>query len=81
MPPAMPLDSICLGVHVDGVCAVGCNCQKVLAAMDAVKASLGAARLQCSEVEADASRLVMLHNSHSSLSCVETLTAVSTISA
>ena len=50
--------TVCLGVKVDGVCAVGCNRQKVLAAVDAVKASLDAAGLQCSEDEADASRQV-----------------------
>ena len=27
------LDSVCLGVHVVGVCAVGCNRKRVLAAM------------------------------------------------
>ena len=35
--PAMSLDTVCFGVYVDGVCAVGCNRQKVLAAVDAVK--------------------------------------------
>ena len=39
-------DSICLGVYVDGVCAVGCNRQKVLAALEAVKATLDAAGSQ-----------------------------------
>ena len=45
-------------VYVDGVRAVGCNRQKVLAAMDAVKAALDTAGLQCSEVEADVTRQV-----------------------
>ena len=45
--PAMTRDPICLGVYVDGVCAVGCNRQKVLAALGAVKATLDAAGLQC----------------------------------
>ena len=53
--PAMSLDS----VSVDGVCAVGCNRQKVLATMCAVKASLNASGLQCSEVEADSSRQIL----------------------
>ena len=54
----MTRDSFCFGVHVDGVCAVGCNRQKVLAAMEAVKATVDAAGLQCSEVEADTSKHV-----------------------
>ena len=56
--PAMTRDSICLGVYVDGVCAVGCNRQKVLAALEAVKATLDAAGLQCSEIESDTSKQV-----------------------
>ncbi len=52
--PAMSRDSICFGVNVDGVCAVvGCNRSKHLAALEAVKVTLDAAGLQCSEVEAD----------------------------
>ena len=56
--PAMTRDSICFWVYVDGVCAVGCDRPKVLAAMKAVKATLDAAGLQCSEIEADTSRQV-----------------------
>ena len=56
--PAMTRDSTCFGVHVDGVCAVGCDCSKVLAASEAVKVALDAAGLQCSEVEADTSKQV-----------------------
>ena len=56
--PVMTRDSICFGVYVDGVCAVGCDRPKVLSAMVAVKATLDAAGLQCSEVEADTSRQV-----------------------
>ena len=56
--PAMTRDSICFGVFVDGVCAVGCDRPKVLAAMTAVKATLDAAGLQCSEVEAGISRQI-----------------------
>ena len=37
---------------------MGCNRQKVLAALEAVKATLDAAGLQCSEVEADTSKEV-----------------------
>ena len=37
---------------------MGCDCPKVLSAMEAVKATLDAAGLQCSEVEADTSRQV-----------------------
>ena len=54
--PVVSSDTVCLGVYVDGVCAVGCNRQKVLAAADAVKTSLDAAGLLCSEVEADTSK-------------------------
>ena len=50
--PAMTGDSICFGVYVDGVCDAGCDRPKVLAAIQAVKATLDAAGLQCSEVEA-----------------------------
>ena len=57
-PHAMTRDSICFGVYVDGVCAVGCNRSKVLAALEAVKVALDAAGLQCSEVEADTSKQV-----------------------
>ena len=39
--PAMTRESICFGVHVDGVCAVGCDRTKVLSAMAAVTATLG----------------------------------------
>ena len=46
--PAMSRDSICFGVYVDGVCAVGCNHSKVLAALDAVKVTLNAAGLRLS---------------------------------
>ena len=56
--PVMTRDSVCFGVHVDGVCAVGCNRPKVLAALKDVKATLDAAGLQCSEVEADTSKHV-----------------------
>ena len=56
--PAMTRDSICFGVHVDGVCAVGCDHPKVLASMKAVKATLDAAGLQCSEIEAHTSKQV-----------------------
>ena len=56
--PAMTRDSVCFGVHVDGVCAVGCNRPKVPAALEAAKATLDAAGLQCSEVEADTSKQV-----------------------
>ena len=56
--PAMTRDSVCFGVFGDGVCAVGCNCPKVLAALEGVKATLDAAGLQCSEVDADTSRQV-----------------------
>ena len=56
--PTMTRDSICFGVFVDGVCAVGCDRPKVLYAMMAVKATLDAAGLQCSEVEADTSKQV-----------------------
>ena len=56
--PAMSRDSICFGVYVDGVCAVGCDRPKVLSAMLAVKATLDAAGLHCSEVEADTSKQV-----------------------
>ena len=56
--PAMTRDSICFGVYVDGGCAVGCKRPKVLAAMEAVKATVDAAGLQCSEVEADSSNHV-----------------------
>ena len=54
--PAMSRDSICFGVK--GVCAVGCNRLKVLAALEAVKVTLDAAGLQCAEVEADTSKQV-----------------------
>ena len=54
--PAMTWDSICFGVDVDGVCAVGSDRPKVLSAMAAVKATLDATGLQCLEVEADTSR-------------------------
>ena len=53
--PAMTRDSVCLAVRV---CAVGCNRQKVLDALDAVKTTLDAAGLQCSEIESDTSRQV-----------------------
>ena len=56
--PAMTRDSICFGVYVDGVCAVGCNHSKVPAASETVKMTLDAAGLQCTEVEADTSRQV-----------------------
>ena len=56
--PSMTRDSICFGVYVDGVCAVGCDRPKVLSAMMAVKATLDAGGLQCSEVEADTSKQV-----------------------
>ena len=56
--PAMTRESICFGVYVDGLCAVGCDSPRVLAAMEAVKATLDAAGLQCSELEADTSRQV-----------------------
>ena len=46
--PAMSRDSICFGVCVDGVCAVGCNHSKVLAASEAVKVTLDAAGLRLS---------------------------------
>ena len=46
--PAMSRDSICFGVYVDGVCAVGCNHSKVLAALEAVKVTLDAAGLRLS---------------------------------
>ena len=64
--PAMTRDSICFGVYVDGVCAVGCDRPKVVSAMEAVKATLDAAGLKCSEVEADTSRQVFtgLHLDH-----------------
>ena len=64
--PSMTRDSICFGVDVDGVCAVGCDRPKVLSAMMAVKATLDAAGLQCSEVEADTSKHVFtgLHLDH-----------------
>ena len=42
---AMTRDSVCFGLYVDGVCAVGCNRPKVLAALEAVKATLDAAGL------------------------------------
>ena len=45
--PAMARDSMCFGVYVDGVCAVGCNRSKVQAALEAVKVTLDAAGLQC----------------------------------
>ena len=54
--PAMSRDSICFGVYVDGVCAVGCNRSKLLAALEAVKVTLDAAVLRCSEVESDTSK-------------------------
>ena len=54
----MTRDSICFGVYVDGVCAVVCDRPKVLSAMEAVKATLDAAGLQCPEVEADTSKQV-----------------------
>ena len=54
----MARGSICFGAYVDGVCAVGCDRPKVLSAMMAVKATLDAAGLQCSEVEADTSKQV-----------------------
>ena len=57
--PATSHDSICFGVYVDCVCAVGGDRPKVLAAT-AVKATLDAAGLQCSEVEADTSRTGIL---------------------
>ena len=56
--PVMSQDSICFGVFVDGVCAVGCNRSKVSAAFEAVNVTLDAAGLQCSEVEADTSKQV-----------------------
>ena len=56
--PAVTRDSICFGVYVEGVCAVDCDRPKVLSAIVAVKATLDAAGLQCSEVEADTSRQV-----------------------
>ena len=56
--PAMTRDSICFEFHVDSVCAVGCDRPKVLAAMKAVKATLDAAGLQCSETEADTPKQV-----------------------
>ena len=56
--PTMTLDSICFGVYVDSVCAVGCNRSKVLAALESVKLTLDAAGLRCSEVEADTSKQV-----------------------
>ena len=49
--PAMTRDSIVFGVYVGGVCAVGCDRPKVLAAMEAVKATEDVAGLQCSENE------------------------------
>ena len=54
----MTRDSIFFVVYVDGVCAMGCDRPRVLAAMEAVKATLDAAGLQCSELEADTSRQV-----------------------
>ena len=39
--PAMSRDSICFGVNVDGVCAVGRNRSKVLAALEGCKGDLG----------------------------------------
>ena len=51
--PAMTWDSICFGCYVDGVCAVGCDRPKVLAANKAVKVTLDDAGLPCSEIEAD----------------------------
>ena len=56
--PSMDRDSICFGAYVDGVCAVGCDRPKVLSGMMAVKATLDAAGLQSSEVEADTSKQV-----------------------
>ena len=56
--PAMSRESICFGVYVDGVCAVGCNRSKVLAALETVQVTLDAAGLQYSEVESDASKQV-----------------------
>ena len=56
--PGMTRDSICFWVYVDGVCTVGCDRPKVLAAMKAVKATLGTAGLQCSEIESEKSRQV-----------------------
>ena len=55
----MTRDSVCFGVYVNGVCAVGCNRPKVLAALEAVKATSDAAYLQCSEVEADTSKQIL----------------------
>ena len=52
--PTMTRDSISFGVYVDGVCAVVCDRSKVLASMKAVKTTLDAAGLQCSEIEAGA---------------------------
>ena len=40
--PAMSRDSICFGVYVDGVCAVGCNRSKVIAALETLKMTLDA---------------------------------------
>ena len=56
--PAMSRDSVCFGGCVDGVCAVGSNHLKIPAALEAVKATLDATGLQCSEVEADTSKQV-----------------------
>ena len=39
--PAMTRDSICFGVYVDGVCAVGCDLPKVLAAMEVMRGEFG----------------------------------------
>ena len=58
LSPVMSQDSICFGVFVDGVCALGCNRSKVSAALEAVNVTLDAAGLQCSEVEADTSKKV-----------------------
>ena len=54
--PLGACDDSSFGIYVDGVCAVGCDRPKVLSAMEAVKATVDAAGLQCFEDEADASR-------------------------
>ena len=56
--PSMARDSICFGVYVDGVCAVGCDRPEVLSAVMAVKATLDTGGLQCLDVEAATSKQV-----------------------
>ena len=49
-PPAMSWDSICFGVHVDGICAVELQPLEGWCCIGGCEGELGRAGLQCSEV-------------------------------